>query len=84
MTDNTENLVLEHLRALRNELRDFRTKTENEFQDVKLRLSAIERNQTKNHADYAELYGDHARQQAAIDRINNRLDKIERRLDLVD
>lgn len=82
MNDNVENLLLEHLKALRNEVRDFRTKTEDEFTEVKLRLSSLERGQAKGHAEYADLYGDHARQQAAIDRINDRLSRIERRLEI--
>jgi hypothetical protein len=82
--NNIENLILEHLKALRNELRDFRTRTEEEFQDVKLRLSSLERGQAKNHADYSDLYGDHARQQSSIDRLSERLDRIERRLDLTE
>ncbi len=82
MNDNIENLLLEHLKALRNELRDFRAKTEDEFSEVKLRLSSLERGQAKGHAEYADLYGDHARQQAAIDRISDRLSRIERRLEI--
>lgn len=75
MTDNTENLVLEHLKALRNELRDFRTKTEDEFQDLRLRFSELEQNQ-------ANLYQSYVRQQASLDQVTQRLDRIERRLEL--
>jgi uncharacterized coiled-coil protein SlyX len=77
MTDNIENLVLEHLKASRNELRDFRTKTEDEFQDLSLRFSEQEQNQ-------ANLYQGFVRQQATIDQVRQRLDRIERRLELHD
>lgn len=77
MTDNIENLVLEHLKALRNELRDFRTKTENEFQDLRLRFSELEQGQ-------ANLYQGFVRQQASLDQVRQRLDNIERRLELHD
>lgn len=82
--ENVENLLLEHLKGLRNEVRDFRAKTEEEFSEIKQRLSSLERGQAKGHAEYADLYGDHARQQSAIDRLNDRLNRIERRLELTD
>lgn len=84
MAEKIENLILEHLKVLRNEVRDFRGKAEEEFTEIKLRLSSLERGQAKGHAEYADLYGDHARQQAAIDRINDRLNRIERRLELAE
>jgi hypothetical protein len=80
MTENAENLVLEHLRAIR-ATQDYHSQ---KLQDIKLRLSSIERSQARSHADYAELYGDHARQQATIDRLNDRLGRVERRLELQD
>ena len=82
MTENVENLILEMLKGLRNEVQALRLEMHAEFQDVKLRLTSLERGQAKSHADYAELYGDHARQQAAIDRLSQRLDRIEHRLEL--
>ena len=42
MADNIENIVLEHLKALRNEVKSLRTKMHEEFRDVKLRLHSIE------------------------------------------
>jgi hypothetical protein len=42
MTDNTENLVWEHLKALRSELKDMRAAMHGEFKDVKARLRALE------------------------------------------
>jgi archaellum component FlaC len=82
MTENVENLVLEHLRALRNELREFRTRHDEDMSDIKQRLTTLERGIGGMKRDAAELYEDHARQQASIDRLAERIDRIERRLEL--
>jgi hypothetical protein len=42
MTDNVEDLILEHLRVLRSEIQTMRTEMHSEFKDVKLRMSSIE------------------------------------------
>jgi len=42
MADNVENIVIEHLRALRSEVQTLRTEMHAEFKDVKLRLSSVE------------------------------------------
>ena len=82
MTENVDNLVLEHLRALRNELREFRTRHDQDMSDIKQRLTTLERGIGGMKRDTAELYDDHARQQASIDRLAERIDRIERRLEL--
>lgn len=82
MADNVENLVLEHLRALRNELREFRTRHDQDMSDIKQRLITLERGIGGMKRDTAELYDDHARQQASIDRLAERVDRLERRLDI--
>lgn len=82
MTENVENLILEMLKSLRNEVQTVRSEMHTEFRDVKLRLVSLERGQAKGHADYADLYGDHARQQAAIDRLVERIERVEKRLEL--
>lgn len=82
MTDNVENIVLEHLRALRNDLREFRTRHDQDMSDIKQRLTTLERGIGSMKRDTAELYDDHARQQASIDRLAERVDRLERRLEL--
>jgi hypothetical protein len=67
MVEHVENLILEILRALRNELQALRTEMHEEFMDVKQRLLTIERGVGGMKRDTAELYDDHARQQASID-----------------
>ncbi len=42
MTENTENLLLEMLKGLRNEVRDFRVRFENDMDDLKARMSSLE------------------------------------------
>ena len=42
MTESVENLLLEHLKALRNELREFRNEFHSETENLKQRMSALE------------------------------------------
>ncbi len=42
MSDNVENLILEHLRVLRSEIQTMRTEMHTEFKDIKHRISSIE------------------------------------------
>ena len=41
--ENVENLILEHLKAMRNELKDFRSRYDADTSDIKHRLTAVER-----------------------------------------
>ncbi len=75
MTDNVENLILEHLRLLRNELRDFRTETTADLAMIKQRLTSLESQVASVHAAMALIHG-------RIDRVDFRIDRIERRLEL--
>lgn len=80
MKNQPDNIILDHLRAIRAS----QGRVENELSEIKMRLSSLERGQAKGHAEYAELYGEHARQQSAIDRLSDRLGRIENRLELTD
>lgn len=42
MTENVDNLVLEQLRALRNEIMAFRSENQSEFGEIKHRLTRVE------------------------------------------
>jgi hypothetical protein len=75
MSDNVENIVLEHLIALRNELKDFRQETREEFQIIKLRLNSVERTVSGAHDDNVIV-------QMRIDKVDGRIDRIEKRLEL--
>ena len=70
MSDNTENLVLEHLRALRASQDEFRTEMRERLGSIETRLLALETQMTGLHATNAEFRG--------------RFERIQKRLDLTD
>jgi tetrahydromethanopterin S-methyltransferase subunit G len=74
MTDNTENLVLEHLRHIRGRV----DLIADDMKEVKLRLSTLESSLSLVRREI--IIGDEtgARQQASMDR----LERIEHRLEL--
>lgn len=78
MTENVENLVLEHLRALR----AGQDRIENELKDIKSRLSAVETGLNGVRRDLVALAEADARLQTTVDRLSDRTDRIERRLEL--
>ena len=80
MTDETTNIVLEHLRALRAGMG--RLEEDNVF--TKARLSSIEHQLAALHGDVAALHADGATVNDQLESIKRRLDRIERRLDLTD
>jgi predicted nucleic acid-binding Zn-ribbon protein len=73
MNDTTESLVIEILRKLQGEMSILRE----DIRDIKARLSSIEARLAHSHADYAT-------QSLRIDRLEDRLSRIEHRLDLND
>ena len=73
MTDDTTNIVLEHLRHIRARV-DGLT---DDMRQVILRLGAIERH-------VAGLHISDVSQNAEIDMLKTRLDRVERRLELAD
>lgn len=70
-----DNIVLEHLVKLRNELKDFRDETRQDLAIIKQRLNSVERGFAGTHDDSVTI-------QMRIDRVDSRLDKVERRLEL--
>jgi len=78
MREATENLVLEHLRHIRGRV----DLIADDMKEVKLRLSSLESSLSLVRREI--IVGDEtgARQQASIDRIVERLERIEHRLDL--
>jgi phage shock protein A len=75
MTENVENLILEHLRLLRNEVKSQGVKMDEPFESVRLRLSSMEGQMAGMHADLAILH-------QRMDRFESRFDRMERRLEL--
>jgi len=82
MNDNIDNLILEQLRQLRNDIASLRTEMHDEFRDVKLRLGSVESAVVAVRRDAADQMGDVVRQQLRIDQLAERLERIERRLEL--
>lgn len=71
MTENIENLILEHLRHIRGRV----DQIAEDVGTLKLRTTSLE-------SQIAGLHGDNAIAHQRMDRIEARLDRIERRLDL--
>jgi len=71
MTDNTDNLVLEHLRAIRADLGDIKQRLDR----VELRLSVIEQT-------IGSLYALSASDREHMHSLTKRVERIERRLEL--
>ena len=72
MTDETTNLVLEHLKRFQASL----DRVERKQDEVILRLGRLE-------TAVAVLQGDYAGLSVRLDRVGERIDRIERRLELV-
>lgn len=73
MTDNVENLILEHLRHIRKGLDELRL----DVGDLKTRVTAIE-------ITLGQIVTLLAGQSGRMDRIEDRLGRVERRLELAD
>lgn len=71
MTENVENLVLEHLRHIRGKV----DKIADDVADLKLRVGSLEEHAALLHTDNAALA-------VRLDRLDSRVDRLERRLDL--
>jgi hypothetical protein len=75
---NIDNLILEHLKR-------FQAGQERvviELKEIKSRLSQLEISVAGIRGDIAHVSGDQARQQVAIDGLAERIERIERRLEL--
>lgn len=79
MTENVENLVLEHLRALRSG----QDRIEAALREVKQRLTGVESNMAGLRRDNLGTQEDVYRQHIVIDAIQDRLQGNEKRLELL-
>jgi hypothetical protein len=84
MTDNIEHLILEQFRAMRNQIAGLQREMLNEFADVRHRINRLETSLAGIRRDEAGQPEDIARPQAFIDGRVERIQRIERRLDLHD
>ena len=79
MADNTENLILEHLKRFQ----AGQERIERDLKEVKTRLSALESGQGSIVQHIGHLATSIAGQQVSIDRMSDRIDRVEHRLELV-
>jgi hypothetical protein len=84
MTDNIEHLILEQFRAMRNQIAGLQREMLNEFADVRHRINRLETSLAGIRRDEAGQPEDIGRPQAFIDGRVERIQRIERRLDLHD
>ncbi|NNM80456.1 MAG: hypothetical protein HKM01_08390 [Gallionella sp.] len=80
--NETDNLVLEQLRALRNEILAFRSENQSEFSEIKHRLTRVESSIASMRGENVGTQEDVYRQQGVIDQIKERLQRIEKRLEI--
>jgi uncharacterized coiled-coil protein SlyX len=80
MTENVENLILEHLKRFQSTLE----RVERKQDEMARRLAVLEGSVASIMQHLANLSAADAAQQIAIDNIGLRLDRIERRLELAD
>ena len=78
MTDNVENLMLEHLKRFQATL----DRVENKVGDLTVRMANVEGGLASVIQHLGHLAAADAAQQLSIDHLNVRLDRIERRLEL--
>lgn len=82
MTDVVDNLVLEHLKSLRNEVRDFRNEFHTETENLKHRMSALETAMINVKREVTAGDDTDARHQVQLDQIVERIRRLEKRLEL--
>jgi septal ring factor EnvC (AmiA/AmiB activator) len=76
--ENVDNIIIEHLKRFQ----AGQDRIERELKEVKGRMSQIEIGIASMRGDLAHLSGDQARQQIGVDALSDRIDRIERRLEL--
>lgn len=79
MTENVENLIVEHLRHIRGRV----DRIAEDMSDLKHRMSSLESAMVLVKRDASAGDETDARQQVSLDRLLDRIDRIERRLDVI-
>jgi septal ring factor EnvC (AmiA/AmiB activator) len=80
MTENVENLILEHLKLMRTELGAVRLRVD----EIHDRLNGLERHVSRIARDDANTYAELIEDRHRVDALVKRLERIERRLELED
>ncbi|MDD5123583.1 hypothetical protein [Methylovulum sp.] len=79
MSDNVENIVLEHLRHIRDRV----DQIADDMSDFKHRMSSLESAMVSVKHEVAHGDETDARQQVTLDKIIDRIQRIEKRLELI-
>ncbi len=79
MAEAVENLVLEHLKRFQ----AGQDRIERDLKEIKSRLSQLEIGVAGIRGDVAHVSGDLARQQVSFDALSDRIDRTEKRLELI-
>ena len=80
MSDSVDNLVLENLRAIRSELAELRS----DVTDIKTRMSRMETSLARVGRDVSSNYSEQIEDRHVVDRLAERVARIEKRLELID
>jgi uncharacterized coiled-coil protein SlyX len=80
MTEAVENLILEHLKRLQ----AGQDRIERDLKEIKTRLATVEVAQGALRQHIGHLASSIAQQQVSMDRTNDRIERIEKRLELSD
>ena len=75
---STENLVIEHLRAMRHEIAAVKADT----MDTRQRVVSVESSIVDMRRNVIHVFEDMAHQQLTMDKLLDRVQRIEKRLDL--
>ena len=78
MTDQIDNSILEHLKAIQAELAEIKADTS----DIKLRPHSVDTSVIELRRNDVHLFEDDARQQVSLDKLLERIQRIEKRLEL--
>lgn len=79
MTDNVENLILEHLKKIQAEQGAARERDA----QIMARLSMIESGIARIARDESSNYSEIVEDRHAVDKLKERIERIERRLDMI-
>lgn len=80
MSEKIDNLILEHLKTIQSELSDLREQN----RDILKRLTHLETMVARMGRDLAEMAAERVEDRHTMDRLRERVARIERRLELVD
>ena len=78
MTETVENLIIEHLNAMRSEI----AKVKDDTNEIKMRLTSIDERLTLAEKGIANIHGDLAMLQIRMDKQGDCIERIEKRLEL--